>query len=464
MRITNNMMVANTVRNLNSNLERLSKAQQQISSENKISLPSDDPVVATKAITYRSYVAQTEQYQNNVESAQSWQDTTDDALSDLSDVVKSLRELVVQASSDTNTTSDLADIKTQVESLQESAVDILNTSYAGRYIFGGYETSEEPYSVVSTSVGDKVTYKGDYLSIGAAMDASLSDSDITNFCTSNTAYDSSSADESIKYNIDFGTSVTVNTEGQDVTGSGLDSLFDTFSKVLLGLDGDTSYKTYGEISGITTGTYAAADLSGINDDTTLTVTVNGTDYTIDNDTLQTLSASSTITDTADLLGNAVDDDGNKLSSVVAITNDGSGITMTSLSAENTSSIKITVEGTSAANVESVFGLTSDVTTGTSAKGVTTTTFELTDLLDDIDSNLNTISTAQTTLGSRMDYVDTVSERLATQKTNYKSLMSDNENVDVAEAYTEYTSAESVYDAALSVGASVIQKTLVDYLA
>lgn len=349
MRITNNMMVTNTVRNLNSNLERLSKAQQQISSENKISLPSDDPVVATKAITYRSYVAQTEQYQSNVESAQSWQDTTDDALSDLNDVVNSLRELVVQASSSTCTSSDLENIKTQVEALQESAVDVLNTSYAGRYIFAGYETSEEPYSVTSTSVGDKVLYKGDYLSIGSAMDASLSDSDITTFCQSNTAYDSTSADESIQYNIDFGSSVTVNVEGQDVTGSGLGSLFDTFSKVLLGLDGSTSYKT------------ATVDSAG----------------------------------------------------------------------------SVTVSETS---------------------------FELTDLLDDIDSNLSTISTAQTELGARMDYVDTVSERLATQNTNYTTLKTENENIDLAEAYTEYTSAQSVYDAALSVGANVIQKTLVDYIA
>lgn len=349
MRITNNMMVTNTVRNLNSNLERLSKAQQQIASENKISLPSDDPVVATKAITYRSYVAQTEQYQNNVESAQSWQDTTDDALSDLNDVVNSLRELVVKASSSTCTSSDLENIKTQVEALQESAVDVLNTSYAGRYIFAGYETGEEPYSITSTSVGDKVLFKGDYLSIGSAMNDSLSDSDITTFCQSNTAYDSTSADESIKYNIDFGSSVTVNVEGQDVTGSGLGSLFDTFSKVLLGLDGESSYKT------------ATVDATG-------TVTVSET------------------------------------------------------------------------------------------------SFELTDLLEDIDSNLNTISTAQTELGARMDYVDTVSERLDTQKTNYTSLMSDNENIDIDEAYTEYTSAQSVYDAALSVGANVIQKTLVDYIA
>ena len=40
----------------------------------------------------------------------------------------------------------------------------MNSTSAGRYIFGGYSTSEAPYEVVSTDIGDTVTFKGDYLS------------------------------------------------------------------------------------------------------------------------------------------------------------------------------------------------------------------------------------------------------------------------------------------------------------
>lgn len=357
MRITNNMMVNATVRNLNSNLERLSKAQEQISSSSKISSPSDDPIIAGNDITYRSYLAQTEQYQNTIDSAQSWQDATDDALSQLSDIVTSLYEYVNQASS---STADMDTIQTYVETLQSEAIDVLNTSYAGRYIFAGYDTGEAPYALETTDIGTKVTYKGQYLSVGSAMSTATDSTSISDFISTNASsiYDESTAkDEAIVYNIDYGTTVQVNVEGQDVTGSGLGSLFDTFAKVLLGLDGETSYQT--------------AD--------------------------------------------------------VTLTTDSSGNT-------------------------------------TATSTVTTTSFTMSSLLSDVSDCLNTITTAQTKLGSTMDFVDTTSDKVDDEYTNYETLRSNNIDVDVAEAYTEYSSAESVYEAALSVGASVIQKSLVDYLA
>jgi flagellar hook-associated protein 3 FlgL len=137
MRITNNMMLTSTLRNINDAALRLNEANERVASEKKISLPSDDPVVATRAIKYRDYVAKIEQYQSNVDDVSSWQKVTDDALSDLNDVVTQLRTYVVQASSDTLSDSDLSDIKTEVEQLMQQALDDMNASYGGRYIFGG---------------------------------------------------------------------------------------------------------------------------------------------------------------------------------------------------------------------------------------------------------------------------------------------------------------------------------------
>ena len=46
MRITNNMMFDSSIRNLNNNLQRLSDAQTKYSTQSKIQVPSDDPVIA----------------------------------------------------------------------------------------------------------------------------------------------------------------------------------------------------------------------------------------------------------------------------------------------------------------------------------------------------------------------------------------------------------------------------------
>lgn len=353
MRITNNMMADNSVWYMNQNLERLSKAQQQVSTQSKIQLPSDDPVVATRAVKYRHYVAKIEQYQKNAEDAASWQKVTDSALGDLSDVMQRVQELTVQASSDSLTDNDKEDIKAEISQLKEQVVQVMNTTYAGRYIFGGYSSDTAPYSIESTSVGDKVKFKGAYLSLGGPMSASAADADIISSCQSYAAQMyQDGADESISYQVGFGSQVTVNVEGQDVIGaeSGA-NLFDTLDKLLLGLEGETSYKT----------------------------------------------------------------------------------------------------------------ATIDTTTSPATVTVTTETLAMDQLLTDLDSDFERLQNARAGLGARMNYVATMKTRLSNDNTTYTTLMSNNEDIDVAEATIELATAQTVYEAALSVGAKVLTHSLLDYL-
>ena len=96
--------------------------------------------------------------------------------------------------------------------------------------------------------------------------------------------------------------------------------------------------------------------------------------------------------------------------------------------------------------------------------VTTKSLDLSALLADIATDLDRMTTAQSTLGARMDNVDNVISSLGDAYTVYKDLMSDNENINTAEAATELTSAEYTYQAALAVGAKVSSKSLIDYIA
>jgi predicted transcriptional regulator len=96
-----------------------------MSSQTSIQVPSDDPVAAVRILKYRNYVAKVEQYQKNVDDALSWQDVTENALSDLGDVIKRLKELTVQASNGTQTTEDRQIIKEEVNQLKEQAIEIM---------------------------------------------------------------------------------------------------------------------------------------------------------------------------------------------------------------------------------------------------------------------------------------------------------------------------------------------------
>lgn len=350
MRISNSMLTANALQNINKAANRLAEANERQSSQQKIQSASDDPVVATRAVTYRSYVSKIAQYQDNVDAATGWQKATDAALSDLNDVIQNVQELTTQASSDTMSDTDREGIKTSIETLRDQAISIMNSTYAGRYIFGGYSTGEAPYESVSTTIGDSVTFKGDYLSLGGVVSADIDDDDIIAFYTTNaSAVYESTADQDINYNIGFSSEVTVNIEGKDVVGSGTGSnLFDTLDKLLLALDGDTSYKTTG------------------------------------------LDSSGNVT-------------------------------------------------------------------------VTTNYLDLSALLEDLDTDYSRMLVTQATLGARIDKVNSASDSLGNAYTAYKTLMSDNEDVDVAESTTEQTSAQYTYEASLAVGSKVISKTLIDYI-
>jgi flagellar hook-associated protein 3 FlgL len=55
------------------------------------------------------------------------------------------------------------------------------------------------------------------------------------------------------------------------------------------------------------------------------------------------------------------------------------------------------------------------------------------------------------------------ERLETLKLNYKKILSDTQDIDFAEKVMELKMMESVQQAALNVGARIIQPTLIDFL-
>jgi flagellar hook-associated protein 3 FlgL len=147
MRVTQNMVSANLLKNISNSYQQLSTTQQQLSSGKKISKPSDDPVIATQGIAYRTDVSQVDQYTRNIDTANQWADSSDSAMSEANSVLQSIRELTVQASSDTETSDDRKSIKANLDQLTQQLSTIANTQVAGKYIFNGTNTATKPTTV-----------------------------------------------------------------------------------------------------------------------------------------------------------------------------------------------------------------------------------------------------------------------------------------------------------------------------
>ncbi len=143
MRITNNMLISNMLTALGNNESRMSKYQNQLNTGKKIQIPSDDPIVAARALKLRTDVSKIEQYQKNLGDAKSWVDATDDTLNQLGLVLKRARELTVQASTATYGSEDTQKIAEEINQLRTQVIQISNTTYAGRYMFTGFKTDQK---------------------------------------------------------------------------------------------------------------------------------------------------------------------------------------------------------------------------------------------------------------------------------------------------------------------------------
>ncbi|MBO6006999.1 MAG: hypothetical protein J6U41_04055 [Lachnospiraceae bacterium] len=141
MRITNKIMQRNNLSNINTNKILEDKLTSQLSSEKKIIRPSDDPVIAIRALRLRSNVTEvTQYYSKNIPDATSWLKVTEDALSSLSSIITSCQNDCTKGANGDLTSSDRNTILEELKAFSSEIYKTGDADYAGRYVFTGYRT------------------------------------------------------------------------------------------------------------------------------------------------------------------------------------------------------------------------------------------------------------------------------------------------------------------------------------
>jgi flagellar hook-associated protein 3 FlgL len=168
-RITNQIISRSVLADLNDVSSKLAKTQQRMSSGKQITRPSDDPYGTSRALTLRSDVAGTQQFQRNVGEAVAWQNITDAALSKINDAVQRARELTIAAANDAAGPAARSSAAAEIDQLIETIKGEANASYGGRYVFGGTATSTKPYAV-----GGADTYAGNTATVAREIGPGVS--------------------------------------------------------------------------------------------------------------------------------------------------------------------------------------------------------------------------------------------------------------------------------------------------
>lgn len=147
MRITHGVMVSGFLGDMNTNLNSLNKIQKQLNTGKEFSKPSDDPFKVARSMQMYSEINANKQYNTNIKDTINWMDTTDTALSNGTKCLQRIRELMVSAGNAAYGSSELTAIKEEINERVAEFGQILNTSFDGKYIFGGKDGASKPVEV-----------------------------------------------------------------------------------------------------------------------------------------------------------------------------------------------------------------------------------------------------------------------------------------------------------------------------
>lgn len=143
MRVTNSMIVKRTKTNINSNRAQVDYTNNQMSTQKKITKPSDDPIIAIRSLRLRSTLSTiTQYYRNNISDAESWMDCTGTALKNMKDLLDDAYSRVVYGATDELQPEDRQTILKALQSLQQQVYCEGNADYARRMVFTGFKTNE----------------------------------------------------------------------------------------------------------------------------------------------------------------------------------------------------------------------------------------------------------------------------------------------------------------------------------
>lgn len=130
---------------------------EQAASGYKVSTPSDDPEATESLLNIQATLNQLNGYIANMKSAQTDLNNLDDNLATVTDLITKATDLATEAANGTYSTTDMDNIKTQVDQVIKSVVDVANSKYDGSYLFSGAKASTQPYTVAADG---SVTYNG----------------------------------------------------------------------------------------------------------------------------------------------------------------------------------------------------------------------------------------------------------------------------------------------------------------
>jgi len=130
---------------------RLEHVITQMATGQRVILPSDDPIAATRINQLNSQQAAIAQYQSNINAVSGTLSQQESLLDGINNSMLAIRDDLLQAANGTTTPESLANLGQEIASLTQSMMASLNYQDGqGHYLFGGTKNDTPPVSYDDT--------------------------------------------------------------------------------------------------------------------------------------------------------------------------------------------------------------------------------------------------------------------------------------------------------------------------
>lgn len=512
MRITNQMIQNNSLSNISVNKKQMSTLDTQLSTQKKISRPSEDPIIAIRALRLRTSLNEVSQYlEKNIPDANSWLDVTEGALKEVDSIISDVYKYCVQGSTDTLSLSEREIISDSLKELRDALYSQGDVDYAGRYVFTGFRTDSSltfktdeqlqgaDYSITEKFESTDFDYKtvvtgnvdlqkvqtltGDQL--GALTDAELAAIGNTEDIKSENVHRLRLAYTDIKPQDEM-TNGAIKINYTDATGASKDFLADYGYSITETVDGsqvpeDGQILFNTETGELLFGENAYSDLFG----------AGKFDVSYEKDSFEKGDCKPehyfTCTNLTSGLSYEKDDAGQNISYIVnfnqklKVNTEASDVLPMDMgrdideiinavdaaivAEEKVKKLEELKENPNYASEEAQANL--DILIESANKELDyyndklQTAFETG--ITNMQNHQETVDIGLADVGNRMSRLELTETRLKSQKTNFTDLKSSNEDVEIEDVAINYASAELVYNASLTAASKVVRQTLLDFI-
>jgi flagellar hook-associated protein 3 FlgL len=152
-------IASNVITDIQQSDQSVQTALQQLSSGQRVSVPSDDPAASAALVQLQTQSANIDQYTTNADSAVSQAQSADSVVSSVVSLLNQAVTLGTEGANGTSSASNRQAIAAQVQNLLSSVVSLANTQFQGISLFGG-SVSGQPAFVADPTSPTGYTYNG----------------------------------------------------------------------------------------------------------------------------------------------------------------------------------------------------------------------------------------------------------------------------------------------------------------